>query len=206
MAETTQGFNLLYKVEAQKTFVDKLYDFLIGPARLIIVGVLIVIIGVFGYRFFLDTTLRTEKKKTDEFQRQIDAIVVPNEAEVRSRLARIDSYSIYQGMFRTPPTAGALNDPQDKGKLHYLAEAIKLVYSIKDSKYSSTVSIAQLSVINDPADTTIKIVGTSSTFAVVEQYVTDLKSASIIQSASSINIGASRNQLPQYQIDIKLVN
>lgn len=205
MAENETSFNLLYKVEAQKTFVDKLYDFLVGPARLIIVSVMIVIIGVFGYRFFLDTTLRNEKKTNELYKNQIESIVVPNESRERAYLSMTSSYKIYQDMFKSSSDIGAQNLPEEKGRLHIISEAIDVIYKTKNSKFADTVAISELSISNDPSETVIKLNGSASTFLKVEEFVAEIKSATIVSDASSINLGATRNQNPQYQIDIKLV-
>ncbi len=202
MADISSTFNLLYKVDAQKTFVDKLYDFVIGPGRLIVVGVMLVIIAVFSYRFFLDSTLRDERKKMDSLKRQVENFVIPNEKKLQGSLTRTENYAKYSLMYRD---GGSTEDPTSvEGKLHYLSTNYDQIMSLKNAKFVDSITVSEYSVSYSNDRTTVKITGATSTFIIVDQFVTELKKLDTVEDAASTTIGASKQDKPRYQIDIKL--
>lgn len=200
MAQENNTFNLLYKTEAQKTSVDKLYDFLIGPARMIIIGVLLVIISVFGYRFILDSTLRDERKKAAQYESQINRFVKDNENEFREIILRTEGYATYINMYREFED----EDDVDSGKLYKASNIINDIYNIKNQNYNNTITIQSYNFNRDEEATTLSINGNASTFLIVDQFVSSLRSLSSIEEASSTNLGGSRDENPKYLINIKL--
>jgi hypothetical protein len=198
MAGSTRSFNLLYKVEAQKTFIDKLYDFLVGPTRLILSIVMILIIGVFAYRFFLDAQLRDAKKLNDEYVQDLNLFVIPNEQTYRDIMLRTEIYSKYIERYNT--------DTQNpvSGKLHSTGDLYLQINNIKAAKYPTSITIAQFNYSTNSNTPVIQISGAASTFITVDQFANDIKSLPEVLDASSTNLGSTREDLPRYQIDIKL--
>lgn len=209
MDNQDKTFNLLSKVNVQKTFVDKLYDFLVGPARLIIVGVMVVIIGVFSFRFVLDSQLRDLRKETEIYQRQVKNIVEPNEAEYRQVLKSTLLYANYLEMYRKSDGTGGTQTINStaigqEGKVYFHSAILKEIYDIRDTKYATTIFITDINFDNEPDNSSIRVNGTSQRFISVDEYVTDIKKLGYVKDADATNIGSSKDETPKFQIDILL--
>lgn len=193
-------FNLLYKFEAQKTGIDKLYDFVTVQGRYIVVSVMFLIILAFVYRFPLD------KKLNDEINRS------------KINLSELDYYSgKYENSYREviSRTASAKNfidiypeelDPTNvvPGQIK-LSDILKRIREIREKSFNDDIIIIDYSYSAAPdTDGSIKLTGSSSTFTKAEEFRQALRlEKNIVSDVFINNLGSTKDGAPKFGLDIK---
>lgn len=84
-----KGFNLLQPQEAPPTFWDKIYAWVLGTARVIIIAVELVVLGVFVGRFIVDGNTKNLDEQISVEQRRLDALATKEESfrKIQNKLA-----------------------------------------------------------------------------------------------------------------------
>jgi len=197
MAESQKKpFNLLYKIDAQLTFVDKLYEIVVGPARIVVVGVMIVIIGAFLYRFPLDSALNDQVKESRSNGVILNRVLNNQEKLFRDTIKRTIEVKTYQAMYKdsTNPTVGS------SYKLSYALEELENV----KATFADDIVVSDYSLSTDNTATVVKVNGGATTFAKIDEFLRAIRALEFVADASSTSQTAQRGQIPKFSIDIKL--
>lgn len=98
-SKTQKPFNMLLRFEAQKTTIDKVYDFVIFQGRIIVIFVMLLIIVAFAIRFPLDYQLNDEKNKGLQNVRSAQSLLEGNEKKAREEILRVEVAKKYQAIY-----------------------------------------------------------------------------------------------------------
>lgn len=200
--KNTKPFNLLYKIDAQKTGIDKLYDFVTIQGRYIVVCVMFFIILAFLYRFPLD------KKLNDEINRANDAIAEldyyssnENERVYRTVMSRIESVEKFMEIYPSVINAGTELNGQIK-----FADLIKRIREIHEEEFKNDIIIAEYSYQSSPqSEGSLRITGSSTTFAKAEEFRQKLRNEKLyIYDVFINNLGSTKDGVPKFGLEIKL--
>jgi Tfp pilus assembly protein PilN len=189
-------FNLLYKIEAQKSFVDRLYEFVIGPARLIVVFVMFLILATFAYRLVLDTNKSDQKKQAEINLRKLQNTLDGQESEFRELAERTLAAKKYTKVYKDVSATEATG-------YYPMAATLDRLMTVS-AKYPSDIIITDYNFTNLESPTKIKVSGQATTFSKVDDFVKDLRLVDIVADASSVNQTSQRGQNPKFVVDIIL--
>lgn len=189
-------FNLLYKIEAQMSFVDKLYEFVVGPARIVVVGVMLVIIIAFIVRFPLDATLNDKVKESKRNETNLRNALNKQEAIFRATFRRIDAVKKYETTYKNP------SDPSS-GNSYELSFIMSKVLDAKEP-FGQDILISDYGLTTDTDQTIVKVNGGATTFEKLDEFVKALRAIDIVSDASSTSQSGQRGQIPRFSIDIKI--
>lgn len=92
MARRQYIFNLLQPLKTPKTYWDKIYDWLIMRARVVIIIVEILIVVGFVGKIVVDNIGKNREQVYDDLRSQIDIVASSNEATFRTIQTKSDEY------------------------------------------------------------------------------------------------------------------
>lgn len=193
-------FNLLYKVDAQLTLIDKVYEIVVGPVRLVVVLVMAVVLIVFGFRFTLDAKLNDLIKESKTNLALIQKEVIPNEKKIRNIKVTIDmiqNYSLlYKDMIPVEATQASLN----QNGLYRMSDIMTRIKQI-ENQFANRIVVSNYFFTVDNG-TKLKLTGGASSFADIDSFVLALRGLDIVQEVSTPSQGSTKGDAPRYTIDI----
>lgn len=189
-------FNLLYKSDAQLTFIDKLYEIVVGPVRLVVVGVMLLIIGAFVYRFPLDSALNDQVKESQKNGSTLNRVLNNQEKLFRDTIKRTSEVRTYQQMFKD----SGFSNVNSTYKLSYVLDELEKI----KLKFAGDIIISDYNLITDNNGTFVTINGGATTFAKVDEFLRALRLLDMVKDASTASQTSERGQIPKFSINIKL--
>lgn len=197
--KTEKPFNLLYKVDAQLTFVDKLYEIVVGPARMVVVIVMVIILIVFGFRFTLDSQLNDEVKAGTQNANRINLEVAPAEKKFLETKQKIDMVEKYMILYRD--NQGTLPEGSTES-LYRSALVMEEIVRARDT-FGDNILISNYSFSTNKG-TRIKLSGGARSFADIDSFLTSIRTINSVLEATSPSQSSSRGEAPKFSIDIIL--
>jgi hypothetical protein len=195
-------FNLLYKFDAQKTGIDKLYDFVTVEGRYIVVSVMFVIILAFIYRFPLDKKLNDEINRSAENIAQLEYFSKSGmERQFRDIEERTESAKKYMAIYPEELTSATENESQIK-----IADLIKRIREIHENTFKNDLIIVDYSYSSAPDQVgTLKITGSSTTFSKAEEFRQQIRlEKTLVNDVLINNLGSTKDGVPKFGLDIKV--
>jgi hypothetical protein len=200
--KNSKPFNLLYKFDAQKTGIDKLYDFVTVEGRYIVVCVMFVIVLAFIYRFPLDKKLNDEINRATENITELDFYAGAYEKNYRDIIDRTQAAKNFVELY--PETFDITT--QTSGQIRF-ADLLKKVNEIV-SIYNNDVILVDYSYSGSPSgESILKVTGSCTTFAKADEFREKIKAEKMMVSEVIINqLSATKDGTPKFSLDIKIKN
>lgn len=194
-------FNLLYKVEAQKTTIDRLYEFAVGAGRVIVIFVMLTIIGAFAYRFPLDAKLNDEIKLSDINVNNANLYLdgQNREKEFNAVIERVKAAKAYTEIYKDENAT----DSENEGKQIKFGTVLEKLLAI-DSQFGENIIITDYGFTSDSNTNQLKITGAATTFPKAEEYRESVRGLTEVKEANITSLGSSREGLPRFSIDVLL--
>jgi hypothetical protein len=190
-------FNLLYPFEPQKTKIDKVYDWVMGTGRIIVVLFMLMVIGSFIYRFPLDKELNDQIERSKSNLGQLQYYFDTNESDFRSIVKRISEADKFIKIY----------DPTQETSQIVFSEALATIRASND-KFKDDISITSYNYTADSGKSIdIVISGTASSSAKADAFREELstKDKGFYQVLIN-NYGTAVSLKPQFTINIKVKN
>lgn len=199
-------FNLLYRSDLQKEQIDKMYEFVVGPGRIIVVLVMFSIVIAFIFRFPLDKQLNDV---IDESQRYVDNLeLIGDEKEDQFRVVEEKTedtkkfVNIYkdQGITEFGEDAGP-----DMPAQYKVYDIYNEVDGVLESFYDDIV-VAQVEIYLDPiSGGRIEFSGYTEKFELTDELKDQLLALdTYIDDVLSKSIAATQETQPQFSLEIRL--
>jgi hypothetical protein len=192
-------FNLLYKFDPQKTGIDKVYDWVMGPGRIVVLMVMLVVILSFVYRFPLDRKLNDQINTSNEYIRQLDAFK-SQEPEFKKIIDEVESAKKFINIY---PENLDINS-KDSGQVIYAATMKKILEV--DELFKDDIILINYSYIADPVKgANIKLIGAAKTPAKAEDFRQKLLAEKkYISDILYGDLGSTKETGYNFGLDIKI--
>ncbi|BDQ04559.1 MAG: hypothetical protein KatS3mg084_0077 [Candidatus Dojkabacteria bacterium] len=197
-------FNLLYKSDVQLTFIDKLYDIVLGPVRLVVLLVMSVILGVFAWRFSLDARLNDLIKDSRILSNRWQTTVAPNLTTYMETQNIVSSLRNYIELYRSEEVA-ITQDVSKNVDSNKLVKSGSILTEIKqvENNFANRVTVANYTIIID-SEPKVRLTGGASTFTDIDNFVTDLKNMEFVRDVIIPSQTADKGDIPRFTIEILL--
>lgn len=193
-------FNLLYKYDPQKTFVDKLYDYVTVQGRYIVVTVMFIVILAFIYRFPLDKKLNDEINASKDNLELLDIYVNGNETGFQEVIERTDAANKYMSLYSIDPVTDS------NGQIRFY-DAFKRINEIKNEFGEEIILVDYTYQTNDQLAATINLTGYTTKFTSAEAFREKVRlEKNLFTEVLINNLGANKEGIPQFALQVKLKN
>lgn len=194
------SFNLLNRFQNQRGPVDKLYDFVIVEGRYVVVGVMFLIILAFIYRFPLDRALNDEVNRSKTNLNQLQYYSEGEEKEFRNIIQRTNSAKNYTLLYPDDFNANGKNEGQVQ-----FADVLKRLREIT-AEFNGNIILIDYTYSADPAKgITLKITGSSSTFAKAEEFRDKIRAEKqLVVDVLMQTLSSAKDTAPKFSLDLKI--
>lgn len=185
-------FNLLYKVEIQKTFIDKLYDFTVGPGRAIVIFVMLIIIVVFAFRFPIDAKLNDLIKESKGIMTTLGNI--RDEAEFTDDIQRIKALKTYTTLYKSD-----VNSIEGQ----YPSSTVTTDVVRVSQQFGNKIVILNYNFLTSNSSTTMQISGASEAPEVPAVFAAELRKLSYVSDLNT-STSSEKGSYTTFSITLKL--
>ncbi len=193
-------FNLLYKSDVQLTFIDKLYDIVLGPVRLVVILVMAVILVVFAFRFSLDARLNDLVKESQILSSRWQKAVAPNLSQYTETQDTINSLRNYIELYGTDNSTASTNS--SKKKLLKVGSVLAQIKRIEND-FINKITILNYSIFID-REQRVRLSGKAGTFADIDNFVNALRSIEYVNDVSIPSQTTEKGSEPKFTIEVLL--
>lgn len=192
-------FNLLYKSDVQLTFIDKLYDIVLGPVRLVVILVMAVILGVFAFRFSLDARLNDLIKESRILSSRWQKTVAPNLSQYTETQKMVNSLRNYIELYKTD-NSSTVNP--NKNKLFKVGSVLAEIKRVEND-FTNKITIANYSILIDK-EPRVRLSGGASTFTDIDNFVNVLRNIEYVSDVTIPSQTAEKGGAPRFSIEVLL--
>ncbi len=187
-----RSFNLLVKPLLQKDFTDKLYDFVTGPLRYIVVLIIFVIVIVFAFRLPSDIRLKDLEKETERLSKNIDIELYPEQIAKYQEISKKENLvSNYENLLITENNAN--------GKVISTSFVLDHI-NTNINKFNENIKVDNISIERKGTEILVNIRGISSRFQDVSTLQQELKKINNVKDVIVNNISSEEGQTPSFNI------
>lgn len=192
-------FNLLYKYEPQKTSIDKLYEYVTVQGRFIVVGVMIVVIAAFIYRFPLDKHLNDEINRSKQNIDLLRIYVNDYEKKFNDIQARIQGAQRFEKLYSV-----SANSTDETGQIRFY-EVLKRINEIKADFGDDIIVVDYTYSTDNQLMNTVNITGYTAKFSRAEDFRERLRlERTLVSDVLINNLGANKEGIPQFGLILKI--
>lgn len=189
-----RAFNLLYKLNLQLSFADKLYKFIL-PLRVVMILFMGIVLLLFGARFFFDRELNQLIKQSEKQVAVIEEEIPAYERKISKIVNKVDLVSQYKAIYDDKNAA--------KGNFIYSrAEVLEKIMQLESSH--PNILVNSYSISHDEESTVVSISGEFKTFADVDNFLLALKGLDISRSVYVTSQSAAVNEKPRFVLTVVL--
>lgn len=190
-----RSFNLLIKPVLQKDFTDKLYDFVTGPLRYIVVIIIFVIVIVFAFRLPLDIRLKDLEKETEKLSKNIDIELYPEKVAKYEEISRKEAIVAgYEDLITTDSSNGKIIS------VSFILDEINKIIN----KFNQNIKIENISIETKGNESTINIRGYTSRFQDISILQQDLKNIKNVKDVIVNNLSSEEGKTPSFNIIVAM--
>lgn len=185
-------FNLLYKLDSQLTILDKITRFLV-PLRFLMLLFMLLVLVVFGFRFFWDLELSRLIKESERYLKIIEAEVEPYENFLIAYDEQIKLLKKY-----------VESNNMQNNKLFFFNKSEILEALLEVEKNNPNVIIKGYNISFQENRTTILISGEADSFKDIDKFVLDLKNLEFVLNAFTPSQFLVKDKKPEFTVNLIL--
>lgn len=200
-------FNLLVRSSLQQDSIDKVYGFVMGPGRIIVVLVMFAIIIAFVYRFPLDYRLNDQKESAKKTAKQLNQVYPPEQQAYFIRVDQTTSsvkkyMESYKELNPTPNADGSV--ALGTGSFYKIHKLIPEIKGIVDGFYPDIlISSYNYTPLGEEGGS-LSLSGLTSKFGTVDLLKAKLAELDYVSDVIAGSISAEEGEAPTFSIEVRL--
>lgn len=186
------AFNLLYKLNSQLTALDKITRFLV-PLRFFMLFFMLLVLIVFGFRFFGDLELSRLIKESERYLKIIETEIEPYEPFLFAYDEQIKLLKKYVQS----------NNKQDSNLYFFnKSEVLQALFEVE--KNNPNVTIKNYSISFQENRTIVLISGEADSFKDIDKFVLDLRNLEFVLNAFTPSQFLVKDKKPEFTVNLIL--
>lgn len=185
-------FNLLYKLDSQLTILDKITRFLV-PLRFFMSFFMLLVLVIFGFRFFWDLELSRLIKESERYLKIIEAEVEPYESFLFTYDEQIKLLKKY-----------VESNNMQNNNLFFFNKSQILEALFEVERNNPNIIIKSYNISFQENRTIVIISGEADSFKDIDKFVLDLRNLEFVLNAFTPSQFVVKDKKPEFTVNLIL--